>query len=206
MTKEHNLKPSLYTGLLGVLILWVSISIAMYRAGLDLISNRPISYLGVYAPTKLLFSFALISSALLFMVFAIYIYRLYKVRNKYLAYFLIGLLGQCMTALIPDSSGSPRTVHVIAAFTLAFSQPLLMREFLLSLNNNAHRKLFLSLLRLDYLFFIVGIGLFIFVHGVAPLGEALPTVGFDIWVIVLTIITYKSNLLSASSKLEKLKA
>lgn len=166
----------------------------MQRAHLKFIDNRPISYLGVDSATKSLFMFSLIASALLFLTFAFYISRTYDIKNRFLTYFIIGQLGQITAAIFADTAGASKAIHTITAFVLAFSLPLLMRQFTLSQQNGPHYRLFLWLLRLEYLTFIVGIGLFVFTMGVAPLGEALPTAGFDIWIIVLTLVTLKSQL------------
>lgn len=192
MVKNLPLKLQSYSGVAGVFALWVLILLAMHKAQLGLIDNRPISYLGVDPKTKLLFMLGLIISAILFISFAYYINRRFKVGRKFMAYFLIGQLGQIVAALFPDTPHSCyKIIHTIAAFTLAFSLPLLIRQFSLSQPRSQYHKLYVSLFRFELVAFVIGIGMFILVKGVAPLGEALPTIGFDLWIIVLTYLTLK---------------
>ncbi len=103
-----------------------------------------------------------------------------------MSYFLIGQAGQIIAAFTPyGMDSSLRLVHTLAAYTLAFSLPLLIRQFARSQAKsglNIYRRLFL----LELLLFVVGIGIFSFTKGIAPLGEALPAVGFHLWIFVVT--------------------
>ena len=182
------------SGLLGVLSLWTFISFGMLKAHLNLIDTRPISYLGIYRPTRLIFTLGLLVSAVLFIVFAIYLAHTYKLRNKFLIYFFIGQTGQIITAIIPDTPHTTfRLIHTIAAFTLAFSLPLLIREFAISQKDSKYSNIYHGLYRFELVTFAIGIGLFVFTNGVAPLGEILPTFGFHLWIIVVSCILIKSK-------------
>ncbi len=166
----------------------------MRRAGLGLVDSRPISYLGVDPLTSQLFSFSLLLSAFLFIHFAFYVRHTYKLKNRFLLYFLIGQAGQIIAAVTPFGKASNyKLVHTIAAFTLAFSLPLLINAFAYAQKNSSHFVLYKRLLRLEQLTFIVGIGLFTFTEGVAPLGEALPAIGFHVWIIAITIVSLKTK-------------
>jgi hypothetical membrane protein len=176
-----------YSGVVGVLVIWTGVTMAMRRVGLGLVDSRPISYLGVDPVTATLFSVSLIISALLFINFAYYVRRAFRIHNRYLTYFLIGQAGQLVAAVTPYGDQSPyRLTHTIAAFTLAFSLPLLMRQFTRSQKSSSHYKLYELLLQLELLAFIVGIGLFVFAQGIAPLGQVLPAAGFHLWIIIIT--------------------
>lgn len=179
-----------YSGIVGVIVLWTGIVIAMTRAHLGLIDSRPISYLGVNASTAALFSGSLLLSSFLFICFAYYVKHSFHIRNRFMVYFLVGQVGQIIAAVVPYGSHSRyRAVHTVAAFTLAFSLPLLIRQFALSQSKSKHAQTYIKLLRFEQLSFIVGIGLFIFTKGIAPLGEALPTIGFHVWIIAVSILS-----------------
>jgi hypothetical protein len=88
----------------------------------------------------------------------------------------------------------------VAAFTLAFSLPLLIKQFTIAQRAKEHYTLYLSLLRIEQVSFIVGMALFIFTRGLAPLGEALPAIGFHLWILVVTCnVSKRSHHLSLSS-------
>jgi uncharacterized membrane protein len=194
----------LSSGVIGVVVLLSSIAIAMRRAHLGFIDNRPISYLGLYPNTRMLFSVSLIVSAILFIAFGFYVRRRYDVRYSFLGYFVIGQICQIIVALVPDKAGSSiRIVHTIAGFTLAFSLPFLIRELARSKSTRAYHKIFVALYRIEQVAFVIGIGLFIFVQGIAPLGEALPTLGFDLWIVAVTIISIKMGIQGASNKIKR---
>jgi len=192
VTKKYLTYLQQYSGVCGVLILWISITVAMHRAHLGLIDARPISYLGVNSVSQTLFSVSLLISAFLFVTFGYYIKRQFQVTNNFMAYFLIGQAGQVIAALSPYGMHSRyKMIHTVAAFTLAFSLPFLIQQFALSQSTSQHHRLFVFLLRIEQCAFLIGISLFIFTEGIAPLGEALPALGFHIWIIVLTYIAFR---------------
>lgn len=179
-----------YSGLIGVVILWLGISLAMFRTGLGFIDNRPISYLGVDPASSMLFSVSLLASAFLFFGFGFYVRQAFGVKNRFLPYLIIGQMGQIIAAIAPYGMQSQyKRIHTVAAFTLAFSLPFLIRAFARSQNKSRYRNIYSGLLRLEEIAFIVGIGLFVFTKGIAPLGEALPAIGFHVWIIVVTFVS-----------------
>lgn len=183
-----------YSGIMGVVVLWTGIIVAMRRAGLGLVDARPISFLGVFPNTAWLFSASLLTSAVLFIFFAFYIYRVCKLSKRFLIYFLLGQAGQIIAAVVPYGQQSEyRLVHTIAAFTLAFSLPLFIRQFALEMRGKPYHSLYVGLLGLELLTFFVGMGLFIFTKGIAPIGEALPALGFHIWILAITYVMILSN-------------
>ncbi len=184
----YTLRP--YSGVAGVAVLWTGVLLAMQRAGLGLIDSRPFSSLGVDPASARLFSVSLLLSALLFVNFAYYVKSAFHVHNRFMLYFLIGQAGQAVAAVTPYGDNSPyRLLHTVAAFSLAFSLPLLIRQFAASESRSRHHPLYRRLLRLEQLSFVVGIGLFMFARGIAPLGQALPAIGFHIWIIAVTYIS-----------------
>lgn len=180
------------SGVGGVAVLWAGITVAMRRAGLHFIDPRPISYLGVDPQSAKLFSGTLILSAIFFVWFGIYIKRTFQVKGRFLLYLVIGQIGQIIAAIAPYGKDSAyRLLHTIAAFTLAFSLPFLIGSFASSQRSSRHYSTYKWLFRFELVAFVVGIGLFIFTKGIAPLGEALPALGFHIWIIAVTFFMYK---------------
>ena len=180
------------SGVLGVVILWVSILFAMSRTGLGLIDSRPFSYLGVDVLSAELFTFGLLTSAILFLVFGFYLRRKFGVKNRFLLYFVIGQIGQLIVGIAPYGLQSPqRQFHTIAAFVIAFSLPFLMHAYAKSQSASQYYRIYTWLFWLEVLLLVVGLSIFIFTKGIAPLGQAMPTVGFHLWIIVLTFISIK---------------
>lgn len=161
-----------YSGVMGVTVLWLTVSSAMHRAGLGLVDSRPISYLGVNSKSSVLFSSGLLVSATLFIIFAFYLHNKFNAGRKFLVYFLIGQAGQIVAAVTPYGKDSPlKVMHTVAAFILAFSLPLLLRQFAISQKGTSHYRVYRMLLGFELITFIIGIGLFIFTTGIAPLGK-----------------------------------
>lgn len=183
-----------YSGLLGIVILWTSILIAMSRTGLMLVDDRPISYLGIDPLSSGLFSFGLLASALLFLSFGLYVKRVFAVKNnKFLIYIIIGQVSQSIVAIAPyGMKAQYKLLHTIAAFTLAFTLPLLISAFTYSQIGTKYFRIYKGLLLFELLMFVVGMGLFIFTRGIAPLGEALPAIGYHLWIVTVTIIAANS--------------
>ena len=185
-----------YSGGAGILVLWSSVIVGMFRARLGLIDARPISYLGVDLASKVLFSIGLIVSSVLFIWFAFYVRDTFRIKNRFLLYFLVGQAGQIIAALAPYGQYSrTRLIHTYAASVLAFSLPLLIKQFASSQAKSEHKKLFRSLLQFERACFVVGIGIFVLTKGLAPLGEALPAIGFHVWIIAVTLVAVRTRLL-----------
>lgn len=179
-----------FSGVAGVILLWTTTLLAMNRIDLGLVDTRPLSHLGIEPWSSVLFSTGLLVSSALFIIFAFYIKKAYGANQRFLFYFLIGQAGQIIVAIAPyGMNSSYRLVHTVAAFTLAFSLPFLIREFARSQTFTKYNKLFRSLFLIELVMFVVGIGIFTMTEGIAPIGEILPAVGFHIWIIVTTIVT-----------------
>lgn len=191
--KTYFLKLQFLAGVAGVFILWTGTLVSMSRAHLGLLDNRPVSFLGTDPSSRLIFSSSLILSAILFINFAFYVQRTFQVNNRFLKYFLIGQVCQIILAISPYGETAKGVIHLIAAFTLAFSLPLLIKQFTISQHDKQHHKLYLGLLRFEQVGFIIGMGLFIFSKGLAPLGEAMPAIGFHLWIFVVTYVAFTKS-------------
>lgn len=166
---------------------------AILHSGFDLTGSRPLSFLGVDPASKWLFSGGLLLSAVLFIAFAFYVRRRFNVHNRFLLYFLIGQAGQIIAAIFPyGQQNNYRTVHTIAAFTLAFSLPFLIREFTRSQRGRPHHPLYRKLLYFELATFIIGLSIFTLTNSIAPIGQALPALGFHVWIIVSSLIAVPS--------------
>ena len=184
-----------FTGLAGVILLWTTTLLAMLRTGLGLIDSRPLSHLGVDPLSSMLFSTGLVVSSVLFVLFALFARRTYRANKRFLIYFFIGQAGQIIVAVAPyGMDSSYRLIHTVAAFTLAFSLPFLIREFAHSQKVVRYQKLFRYLFLLELVMFVVGMGIFTMTRGIAPIGEILPAVGFHIWIIVATFTSFPAKL------------
>ncbi len=183
-----------FSGVAGVAILWSATVLAMRRGHVGLVDSRPLSYLGVNPSTAQLFSVGLLASSALFICFAFYVMHAYRTNNRFLVYFLIGQVGQIIAAVTPYGQKSGyRLIHTLAAYTLAFSLPFLIREFARSQKSGHYHRLYRQLTILEIIAFVIGIGIFTTTHGIAPLGEALPAIGFHVWIIAVTLTTPAAN-------------
>jgi len=179
-----------FSGVAGIFVLWTFTVTGMVRANLGLVDTRPLSYLGVDPSSASLFSSGLIISALLFIAFGVHVRKYFNVRSRFLTFLLIGQAGQLIAAIAPYGEQSQfKLLHTVAAFVLAFSLPVLIRSFAYSQTHTSQFKLYLWLYRFELLTFVIGIGLFIFTSGIAPIGEALPAIGFHVWIIALTFLS-----------------
>ncbi len=174
-----------YTGLAGVAVIWLGIAFGMNQAGLRLIDPRPISYLGINPRTSLLFTTSLLTSAILFTCFGFYLRNTLRISNLFIYFLVFGQIGQAIAAIIPYG-GNYKFTHTLAAYALAFSLPFVIQQFYASQRRAPRAKVYGNLLRLEVCAFVLGIAVFSFTKGIAPIGEALPAIGFHVWIIVVT--------------------
>ncbi len=174
-----------YSGPAAVFVLWGGILQSMRLAGLSFFSSLPLSKLGVSKRSDFIFGATLIISAVLLMLFCLYLNKTFRVGRKFTVVFMIGQVAQIVAALVPYG-GASKNIHSVAAFVLAFSLPILIWLFAKTQTGRL-RKLANKLFWVELAFFIVGIGTFVLTNKVAPLAQALPAVGFHIWLIALAI-------------------
>lgn len=181
-----------YTGLLTVGILWFSILTAIYKARLDLFGKDPLSSLGIVPASAHYFSIGLILAAVSILVFSLYLSHVYKITKSFMAALFIGQLGQIVAALSPYGGQQPaKLIHTYAAFTLAFSIPVLMWRFAVAQKSATLRRRAYLLMWSEIAAFIIGIGTFIILKKGAPIGQALPAVAFHIWILFVSFDSFK---------------
>lgn len=167
------------------MILWSCLSIALFKAHESFFGTLPLSHLGLEDASKYWFSAGLIIAAILTISFLYYLNDVFTIRRAFIISAVIGQIGQVIVALAPDA-GRWQTVHTTAAFVLAFSIPILMWIFASSLRVSDLKKVILRLFVLEVVLFIIGIGCFVTINKAVPLSQALPAIGFHIWLIVIT--------------------
>ena len=179
-----------YCGVFGVLTLWSVTLFGMLSSGLGLLDTRPISYLGVAPDSATFFNGGLFTSAVLFLLFGLYLYRKFQPSRIFIALFVVGQIAQIIAAIFVYE-GTFKLVHTVAAFTLAGAIPFHMKYFALSLQQGDIRQKALWLFKAENWFFIVGIGAFVFATGISPLAEILPALPFHAWIFYLTFSNMK---------------
>lgn len=177
-----------YSGIVAIAILWSSVGFSLLLIWFDVLGGMPISYLGVYPDSKLLFNGGLIVSAFLLLVFLYYLNQKLALTKAFKTVFVIGQMSQIIVALTPyDATTIIRPIHTVAGFVLAITLPLGMWLFgntpdLSSKMKRVSRQFFMAELAI----FIVGISWFVFATRGAALSEIAVAMFFDIWIIVVS--------------------
>ncbi len=183
-----------YTGIATVLILWFSVLTAMQRADLSLFGMKPLSSLGTMPISAAFFSIGLILASVTFVLFGHYLKQKYIISRSFLYILYLGQLGQVMSALIPFGGKQPaRLIHTVAAFTLAFTIPILLWLFASSQKKGMLRKRAYMLLWLEIAAFVIGIGTFAFVQKGAPFGQILSALAFHVWILFISYDSLKTK-------------
>lgn len=178
---------SKYTGVIAVALLWLAVIDGMFRTNLNILDDRPISFLGVESSTALFFNSLLFVSAVLFSIFGLHLFKKFNSSKLFLGSYLIGQFAQIVAGLF-QYGGSEKTIHTVAAFTLAAAIPTHMLLFALSISKDHQylKRIVYKFYIAELAFFTVGITAFIFANGVSPLAEILPALPFHFWVFYLT--------------------
>lgn len=175
-----------WTGVAAVVVLWSTQTVAVARSGFDLLGARPLSELVNRPGGAWPFSVGLISSAVLFLVFLVYLRRTYPVGRAFTAVMAVGMAGQLIAGILPiGGEGVVSRVHVTSALVLGASIPVLMWRFAADQPTGAWRTRCYGLFWLEAMACAVGIVLSR--RHVAPLAEILPALAFHLWVFVVTI-------------------
>lgn len=177
-----------YSGVITVLILWVSILTAISKANLSIWGTAPLSSLGVTEASAVYFSTGLMLAAFSFMIFGTYLKNYFVISRGFLTAMFIGQLSQIIAALAPYGDKQPmKLIHTLAAFTLAFSIPIMLFFFAVAQKTGPLWRAAILLMWAEIAAFILGIGAFAFVFKGAPFGQILPAVAFHAWIIFISI-------------------
>lgn len=161
----------------------------MYRTGLGLFGNRPVSYLGTDATSALVFRAGLIAAAGLMTGFAWFVADRFSAPPSFLVAFLAGLAGQVVAALVLLTGPGPsHGVHTVAGLVLGASLPALMWRFAAGLSGPGARRRRLESYALCWLEVAAcAVGLLLSASGRAPIAEIIPALAFHLWVAVVTV-------------------
>lgn len=170
-----------------VVVLWVSVGAGVYRTGLDLLGDLPVSHLGTDPRSAWLFRGGLILAAGLMAGFSWFVFDWFSAPRTFLGAFLIGLVGQVVAAAVPLSGvGASHAVHTAGGLVLGASLPVLMWRFAAGLPSGRRRRAeSYALFWAEIAACIAGIALSSSMK--APIAEIVPAVGFDLWVIAVSI-------------------
>ncbi|MDQ6927500.1 MAG: DUF998 domain-containing protein [Actinomycetota bacterium] len=175
-----------YAGIAAVAILWASIGFGMLRTGLGFFEDRPISYLGTDPKTELLFTSAMLASAVLFAAFYFFVYDWYSSSPSFLAVGLVGLVGQVVAGIVPLSGpGASHTVHATGGIVVGLSLPLLMWRFAASQPRSAWRRGSYRFFWAEVVACVIGVLLSRSMR--AAVAEIIPGAGFHLWIFFMTV-------------------
>ena len=178
-----------YCGFLAIAVLWSTVLASIFVTKFNLFGTLPVSYLGVYEQSKYLFNGGLIVSSILLLGFLYYFSEHQPLSKWFIAIFVAGQICQIIVALTPYNSQSYiRSVHVVSAFALAFTLPLSMYALRYSRSVSAAvLKVTSRFLQLELVLFVLGIGWFISASAAGALSEIITAIGYDVWVIALSM-------------------
>lgn len=175
----HGLR---FGGIAAVAVLWTTLPVAMLRAGLGVVDDRPLSYLGTDPRGIVLFRVGLLVAAVLFSAFAVAVARGLSRPAGFLALFLVGQVGQVVVALV-SIDGPSHVVHTTAGIVLGLSLPLLMWRFAAGQPGGPWRRMAYRLVGLEVAACVAGAALSM--AGAAVVAEVLPATGFHLWIILV---------------------
>ena len=170
------------SGILAVTLLWLGVGVGIALAELPLIGSKPLSALGTMPESALLFNTSVSVSALFFSVYFYRLYRRHRLPAQFALVAFINVAAQFLVGIF-SYEGREQIIHTSAAFTWAFSIPILMRIFYL----HARIRPSILFLRAEYAAVFIGIGLFVFTEGIAPLAEMLPALPYHAWIMTMAV-------------------
>lgn len=158
----------------------------MWRAGLGVADDRPISYLGTDPKTMALFRGGLIVATVLLVEFAWAVDQRLARSTGFFVAFLVGMTGQAVVATVSIAGeGASHAVHTNAGIVLGLSLPLLMWRFAAGQPPGRWRRQSYGLMWLEVASVVAGIALSM--AGRAVIAEVLPAAGFHLWIVVVTL-------------------
>lgn len=175
-----------FAGVAAVAVLWTTVGLGMWRAGLGVADDRPISYLGTDTRSMVLFRGGLMVATVLLVGFAWAVHRRLPRATGFLAVFLIGMAGQAVVATVSIAGeGVSHAIHTTGGIILGLSLPVLMWRFAAAQPPGRWRRQTYALMWLEVAGVVVGVALSN--AGRAVVAEVVPAVGFHLWIIVVTL-------------------
>lgn len=168
-----------------MVVLWTTVGLGMWRAGLEPTGDRPISYLGSDSRTMVLFRGGLLIATILLAGFGWAVHRLLGRRTGFLAVFLVGMAGQAVVATVSIAGDPPsHTVHSTGGIVLGLSLPVFMWRFAAGQRPGDWRRRSYGLMWLEVAACVAGIALS--QSRRAVVAELLPALVFHLWIVVVT--------------------
>jgi hypothetical protein len=176
-----------FSGIIAVMAVWVSIISSIIIADLNIFADTPISDLGVDLRTRYLFISGLLISAVAFSTFAIRTHLILKTSLLAPIVLIAGQVSQVIVAATPYNAVTYiKMLHLVAAYTLAFSMPITMGLYAFTAKNKLLNRLNRRFFFAELLLFTFGLSWFIFAPNAGALSEILVGITFDIWVLTLS--------------------
>ena len=169
-----------------MVVLWTTVGLGMWRTGLDVTDDRPISYLGTDARAVVLFRGGLLVATALLVGFAWKVARGVARSTGFLVVFLVGMAGQAVVATVSIAGqGASHAIHTTGGIVLGLSLPLLIWRFAAAQPPGRWRRQSYGLMWLE----VAGVraGIALSRAGRAVIAEVLPAVGFHLWIVVVTV-------------------
>lgn len=183
-------RPDVYSilrlsGVAGIAVIWVGVSIALVLAHMSIFAHKPLSYLGIQPVSATLFNGSVFASAVLFIAFGLYIYKHYKTSPSFLVAFFAGQICQLIVALVPvEGTPTQHAVHTDFGLALGLSLPVLIWRFYKAQTNPAIRMTARTFSYVELGLCITGV--LLSKNGIGVLAEVLAAAGFHGWIIWLS--------------------
>jgi hypothetical membrane protein len=175
-----------FAGLIAILFGLIGVGISMYQQRLNIISYKPLSYLGTTSSAPI-FGAGLVLAATFMLVFYIYLRSYYKVSRVFSLGLILSLLSLVVIALVKDKVNNHASrVHWTAAYTFYTSCIFLLYKF--SKDNPLSKAGKISLRAAEILFLAFIPELYLSIHGLGTDScQIFSVLVFSSWVIAATI-------------------
>jgi hypothetical protein len=158
----------------------------MWRTGLGLADDRPISYLGADSRTAVLFRGGLILATVLLVSYAWAVGGRLPRPASFLVVFTVGMAGQAVVAVVSIAGpGASHAIHTSAGIVLGLSLPVLMWRFAAGQPPGRWRRQSYGVMWLEVAGGVAGIALSR--AGRATIAEVVPAVVFHLWIILVSV-------------------
>jgi hypothetical protein len=188
MTGDYFKTFTRYSGLVGIVGVWLLFVIGMVRTHLLLLDTRPLSYLGVssFAPY---FKLGLIGGIFLMAAFYSYLQRTFAPAQAFRAIFFVGLVMQGVAATTPYKSHNMfQWLHWTAAIILATALVCSPWLFASSKNISASARRISRGVTITYLVALVIEAVLLLTLKYYVISELINLLIFHMWILYLTFI------------------